>query len=194
MKIIIATNNKHKVNEFERMLKPLGYEVVSQSEAGVNIKVEENADTFEGNAYLKAKAVYDLTKCPTIADDSGLEVYALNNAPGIYSARYGGEGLNDKQRYEKLLSEMKNIADNDRGAQFVCAISLILSDEKLYSFTGVCKGKIGYEPAGDNGFGYDPIFYVDNESFSQLSDAQKDKISHRGIALRELEKCLKELV
>ncbi len=186
MKFIIATNNKHKVKEFERILSPLGIEVISQSDAGINIDVVENADSFEGNAYLKAKAIFDISQIPTIADDSGLEVYALNNAPGVYSARYGGEGLTDIDRYNKLLDEMNNIPDDERGAQFVCSISLVLSSVNAYSFTGVCEGKIGYQPMGQNGFGYDPIFMIGDESFSTLSPEKKDEISHRGKALRQM--------
>lgn len=193
MKFIIATNNQHKVKEFERILSPLGIEVLSQSAASISLDVVEDADSFEGNAYLKAKAIYDRTRIPTIADDSGLEVYALNNAPGVYSARYGGAGLTDVDRYNKLLDEMKNIPDSQRGAQFVCAISLVLTGENTYSFQGICEGKIGYEPKGVNGFGYDPIFMVGEDSFSTLSPQKKDEISHRGKALRLMAEELKNI-
>lgn len=191
MKLILATNNKHKVMEFSRILSPLGIEVISQSEAGIKIDVEENADSFEGNARLKAKAIYEISGIPTIADDSGLEVYALNNAPGVYSARYGGsECKNDKERYEKLLSEMKDVPEIDRGARFVCSICLVMSNEKEYNMTGICEGMIAYEPHGENGFGYDPIFMVNDKSFSELSDREKDQISHRGNALKKLQEIL----
>jgi XTP/dITP diphosphohydrolase len=194
MKLIIATKNQHKVKEFERILNPFGIEVISQTDAGIHIDVEETADSFEGNARLKARAVFEKTGLPTIADDSGLEVFALNGAPGIYSARYGGEACKtDQDRCQKLLHEMKDIPDEHRTAQFVCCVYLILSKTQEYSFIGTCKGKIGYEPLGDNGFGYDPIFMVGDLSFGQLSDSQKDFISHRGNALMQLEIKLKEI-
>lgn len=190
MKFIIATNNQGKVKEFERILKPFGIEAISQNDAGFNENPEETADTFEGNAYIKAKAVFDKAKMPVIADDSGLEVYALNNAPGVYTARYGGEGLSDKERHEKLILDMKDIPEKNRGARFFSAICLILSDEKHFTFTGTCEGKIGNAPKGENGFGYDPIFIVgnDGESLASISGEEKDKISHRGNALREMAK------
>lgn len=141
MKLIAATNNTHKVIEFKRILEPLGYTVLSQKEAGIHIEVEETGETFEENAYLKAKSVYEASGLPTVADDSGIAVDALNGAPGVYSARYGGPALDDVGRYEKLLAEMENVPDSNRTARFVCAISLILSNEKVYSFTGVCEGK-----------------------------------------------------
>lgn len=193
MKLIAATNNTHKVIEFKRILEPLGYTVLSQKEAGIHIEVEETGETFEKNAYLKAKSVYEASGLPTVADDSGIAVDALNGAPGVYSARYGGPALDDVGRYEKLLAEMENVPDSNRTARFVCAISLILSNEKVYSFTGVCEGKIGYAPRGENGFGYDPIFMVGDKSTAELSPAEKDKISHRGQALRKMEKLLRKM-
>ena len=193
MKLIAATNNTHKVIEFKRILEPLGYTVLSQEEAGIHIEVEETGETFEENAYLKAKSVYEASGLPTVADDSGIAVDALNGAPGVYSARYGGPALDDVGRYEKLLAEMENVPDSNRTARFVCAISLILSNEKVYSFTGVCEGKIGYAPRGENGFGYDPIFMVGDKSTAELSPAEKDKISHRGQALRKMEKLLRKM-
>ncbi len=193
MKLIAATNNTHKVIEFKRILEPLGYTVLSQKEAGIHIEVEETGETFEENAYLKAKSVYEASGLPTVADDSGIAVDALNGAPGVYSARYGGPALDDVGRYEKLLAEMENVPDSNRTARFVCAISLILSNEKVYSFTGVCEGKIGYAPRGENGFGYDPIFMVGDKSTAELSPAEKDKISHRGQALRKMEKLLRKM-
>ncbi|WMJ23681.1 RdgB/HAM1 family non-canonical purine NTP pyrophosphatase [Paludicola sp. MB14-C6] len=194
MKFIIATKNAHKVKEFARILNPLGIETISQVEAGINVDVEENADTFEGNARLKAKAIFEQCGLPTIADDSGLEVFALNKAPGVYSARFGGEACKtDKDRYEKLLNDMKDIGEGQRDAQFVCCIYLVLSDNQEYSFIGTCKGTIGFQAVGENGFGYDPIFMVGDKSFSQLSDTEKDTISHRGNALKQLETKLKEM-
>lgn len=194
IKLIIATKNQHKVKEFERILSPMGIDAISQVEAGINIDVEETADTFEGNARLKAIAVSKVSGLPTIADDSGLEVYCLNNAPGIYSARYGGDKCkNDIDRYKMLLSEISATASEDRGARFVCSISLVLNGGKEYTFTGFCEGEIGYKAVGENGFGYDPIFMVGDRSFSQFSGEEKDKISHRGIALRKLQEKLAEI-
>lgn len=199
MRLILATNNMGKVDEFERMLSPLGIAVTSQSMAGINLVPEETADSFDGNAYIKAKAIYDVAHCPVIADDSGLEVYALDNAPGVYTARYGGEGLTDKQRYEKLLYEMRDVPQKNRGARFVCSICLVLSDEKHYTFTGICEGGIAFEADGENGFGYDPVFLVKLDdgkpakSFAALSAIEKDMISHRGKALRALVNGLEEM-
>lgn len=194
MKLILATKNKHKVMEFSRILTPLGIEIISQSDALIEVDVDENADSFEGNARLKAQAIFDKSGIPTIADDSGLEVYALNNAPGVYSARYGGaECKNDKERYEKLLSEMKDVPEKNRGARFVCSICLVISKEMEYNMTGICEGKIAYEPHGENGFGYDPIFMVGDKSFSELSDSEKDQISHRGNALKKLQETLTKI-
>lgn len=192
MKLILATNNSHKVDEFSRILTPLGIDVITQSQAGVSIEVDENADSFAGNAYLKARAVFDAAGLPTIADDSGLEVYALDNQPGIYSARYGGDSCkNDVERYTLLLKNMSHLPKEERGARFVCAIVLILSDNEEYTFVGCCEGSIAYQPYGNGGFGYDPVFLVDGKSFSELSGAEKDAISHRGNALKQLESMLK---
>lgn len=190
MKLIAATNNAHKVVEFKRILEPLGFTVLSQKEAGIHVEAEETGTTFEENAYLKAKAVYDASGLPTVADDSGIAVDALNGAPGVYSARYGGPGLNDVDRYEKLLHEMDGVPDEKRTARFVCAISLILSSDQVFGFIGVCEGKIGYDPRGENGFGYDPIFMVGDKSTAELLPEDKDKISHRGQALRKMEQML----
>ena len=190
MKLIAATNNAHKVVDFKRILEPLGFTVLSQKEAGIHVEAEETGTTFEENAYLKAKAVYDASGLPTVADDSGIAVDALNGAPGVYSARYGGPSLNDVDRYEKLLHEMDGVPDEKRTARFVCAISLILSSDQVFGFTGVCEGKIGYGPRGENGFGYDPIFMVGDKSTAELLPEDKDKISHRGQALRKMEQML----
>ena len=190
MKLIAATNNAHKVVEFKRILEPLGFTVLSQKEAGIHVEAEETGTTFEENAYLKAKAVYDASGLPTVADDSGIAVDALNGAPGVYSARYGGPSLNDVDRDEKLLHEMDGVPDEKRTARFVCAISLILSSDQVFGFTGVCEGKIGYGPRGENGFGYDPIFMVGDKSTAELLPEDKDKISHRGQALRKMEQML----
>ena len=188
MKFVIATKNPHKVLEFERILTPLGIEAVSQEALGITAEAPEDAGTFAGNSLQKAMAVHLASGLPTLADDSGLEVDALGGRPGVYSARYGGPGLTDAERYQKLLQEMEGVGE--RRARFVAAITLVFSAEKHYSFTGICEGKIGYGPMGEGGFGYDPIFLVGDRSFSQISGAEKDAVSHRGKALRELAEAL----
>lgn len=192
MKLIVATNNAHKVKEFTRILEPHGYTVLSLRDAGIVCEAEENADTFGGNAYIKAKAVFDLSGLPTVADDSGLSVDALGGAPGVFSARYGGPGLDDIGRYEKVLTELKDVPDEQRTARFECAISLILSDDEVYSFHGTCEGKIGTGPRGENGFGYDPIFMVGEKSMAECTSEEKDAISHRGMALQKMDAFLKQ--
>lgn len=191
MKLVIATNNKGKVREIKEILEPLGYEPVSLADEGISIEVDEDGETFEENAHKKAKAVYDICRCPVIADDSGLEVDFLDGAPGIYSARYAGEGATDQQRIEKILSELDGVDESMRTARFVCAIYCILDDETEYSVRGTLDGHIGTEPLGSNGFGYDPIFMVDDEtSVAMLSAEEKNNISHRSAALRQLAEIL----
>ena len=185
MKVIAATKNKNKLREFSEILK--GYEVISQEEAGIDIEVEETGETFEENSYLKAKAIYDATKIPAIADDSGLMVDALGGEPGVYSARYGGDGLDDEGRVELLLENMKNVPKEERSARFVCAITFI-DGERIIKVRGECEGEIIYAPAGENGFGYDPVFYMNEykKTTAEMSAEEKNAVSHRGKALREL--------
>ena len=192
MKLIVATNNAHKVKEFTRILQPHGYTVLSLRDAGIVCEAEENADTFEGNAYIKAKAVFDLSGLPTVADDSGLSVDALGGAPGVFSARYGGPSLDDVGRYQKVLAELHDVPDEQRTARFECAISLILSKDEVYLFHGTCEGKIGTGPRGENGFGYDPIFMVGEKSLAECTPEEKDAISHRGMALKKMDAFLKQ--
>ncbi len=183
MKIIAATKNKNKIKEFGEILK--GFEIISQEDAGIDIDVEETGTTFEENSLLKAMAIYKATGIPAIADDSGLEVDALGGEPGIYSARYGGEGLDDKDRVNLLLKNMQNIPDEKRTARFVCAITYV--DENGYiTAKGTCEGRITYAPAGENGFGYDPVFFVQEfgKTTAEISAEEKNSISHRGKALR----------
>lgn len=181
MKIILASNNKNKLREFREILEPLGYELISQSEAGADIEAEETGTTFEGNAYIKAKAAYDLTHLPVIADDSGLEVDALGGEPGIYSARYAEEG----KRCEKVLEKMEGVPDEKRTARFICAVCYIDKNGESFTVKGVCEGKIGYEKRGTNGFGYDPIFMYGERSFAEISAEEKDNVSHRADALKK---------
>lgn len=190
MKLIIATHNEHKVKEFERILSPFGIEAVSQSREGIHAEAEETADTFEGNSFLKAKAVLAECGLPVIADDSGLAVDALGGAPGVYSARYGGPGLDDAGRVEKLLEALSDVPEEKRTARFVCCITLLTKSGRRYTFTGECEGKIGRKPCGENGFGYDPVFLVGEKSFAELSPSEKDEMSHRGKALRKLSDAL----
>lgn len=183
MKIIAATKNKNKLREFGEILK--GFEIVSQEEAGVDIDVEETGETFEENSLLKAKAIFEATGIPAIADDSGLCVDALGGKPGIYSARYGGEGLDDEGRVELLLENMKDVPDDKRSARFVCVITLV-SKDGIITARGECEGKIDYAPRGENGFGYDPVFFVEQfgKTTAQISPEEKNAISHRGKALK----------
>ena len=186
MKLVIASNNKGKIAEFNKLLSPLGYEAVSQREAGINIEVSEDGETFEENATLKARAVYEIAKCAVLADDSGLSVDALDGAPGVYSARYGGEGLDDKGRTELLLENMKDVSDEKRTAKFVCVIHFIKENGEEISVRGECKGKIGYKPEGENGFGYDPVFVYGDKTFAQVGADVKNSVSHRAVALKKL--------
>lgn len=196
MKFIMATNNAHKVVELSRILLPLGIDVVSAKDAGITLDdVEETGTTFAENAFLKANAAFIKTGMPAVADDSGLCVDALDGRPGIYSARYGGDGATDSEKNIKLLDELKNVCDKDRTAHFTSAICCILEDGTRIDVEGICKGKIAFEPHGNGGFGYDPIFMCGQKCYAELSGEEKDAISHRGIALRklkaELEKILK---
>lgn len=152
--------------------------------------MEENGTTFEENSFLKANAVHQHTKTAVVADDSGLCVDALGGAPGVYSARYAGEDTPYPEKIRLLLEELKDIPDEKRTARFVAHICFIDENSNRIDVEGVCEGNIGYEPKGENGFGYDPIFMVGEKSFSELSDEEKDQCSHRGKALRELTKRL----
>lgn len=186
MKFVIATGNAGKVKDFNLLLNNLGHEAVSLKDLGINIDIEETGETFKENAYIKAKTIYDIVKLPTIADDSGLCVDALNGAPGVYSARYGGEGLSDYERCIKLLETMKN--EEKRSAKFVCAMCLIMDENNVIEVSGECEGTLLGEIAGTNGFGYDPLFYVDKfgKTFGEISKEQKNEISHRRKAIDAL--------
>lgn len=185
---IIASNNPHKVEELDRILNPLGIKSVTAKDAGINLsEVEETGETFAENARLKAQAAYKISGMPAVADDSGLMVDALNGAPGVFSARYAGENATDAEKISKLLSELKDVPDSERTAAFVSSICCILDDGSMIEVSGRCNGKIAFEPVGEGGFGYDPVFVVaDGRSFAQLTAEEKDKISHRGNALRAL--------
>ncbi len=191
--IIIASNNAGKIREFKELLSPYGFDVISMREAGFTGEIVEDGDTFEENAHIKARAVFEATGIPTMADDSGLEIDFLDGAPGVYSARYAGEGADDKARCKKVLDEMHGVARELRDARFVCSIYFIYAEDDEYSVRGEVSGYIGDKPKGRNGFGYDPIFMVnDDESMAELSDKEKNKISHRAEAFRKLSEILKE--
>ena len=191
MKILIATHNKHKLQEMERILVPMGYEAVTDRDIGIELTdVEENGLTFLDNARIKAEAGCKESGLPCIADDSGLCVDALGGEPGVYSARYCGVHGNDAANNEKLLLKLKDVSDEKRTARFVCAICVSFPDGSEITAEGVCEGRIGYEYRGSNGFGYDPLFMVGDKSFAEFTAEEKDAVSHRGNALKNLEKKL----
>ena len=194
MKIIIATHNKHKLQEMSRILSPMGYEVVTDRDLGIELSdAEENGETFLDNARIKAESGCKESGLPCIADDSGLCVDALNGAPGVYSARYSGVHGDDDGNNKKLLSELEGVPTEKRTAHFACAICVSFPDGSEITATGKCEGYIGYEKKGTNGFGYDPLFMVGDRSLAQMTAEEKDAISHRGNALKELQKILPTL-
>lgn len=192
MKLVLASKNKKKLAEMNHILSRLGIEVCSEDEAGVDVEVEETGETFEENSLLKAKAVMEASGMPAIADDSGLCVDALNGAPGVYSARYGGEGLNDTARYRLLLENMRG--QSPRTAKFVSVITCCFPNGDVISAQGECPGTIAFAPMGEGGFGYDPVFFLPQlkKTFAQLSAEEKNAISHRGRALEAFRVQLEE--
>lgn len=182
MKFIIATHNPKKLKELQRILEPLGIEVVT----GDLTEVEETGTTFAENALLKAESACKESGLPAVADDSGLVVDALNGAPGVYSARYAGENATDAQRIQKLLHEMQDVPAEKRTSRFVSVVCCVFPDGKVITTEGVCEGTIGLAPKGEGGFGYDPVFMVGDTSYAEMSAAEKDRISHRGLALAKL--------
>ena len=188
MELIVATHNPDKVREFERILAPLS---VSVRTAELS-EVEETGATFEENALLKARAACRETGLPAVADDSGLAVGALDGAPGVYSARYAGPGATNAQRIEKLLRALRDVPMEKRGAKFVCAICCAFPNGDVIAARGECEGSVAFAPRGEGGFGYDPVFLVGGKSFGELSAGEKDRISHRGRALRAFAEKLKE--
>ncbi|HEX2986044.1 MAG TPA: RdgB/HAM1 family non-canonical purine NTP pyrophosphatase [Caproiciproducens sp.] len=184
---VIATHNPGKLKELQRILKPLHIDAVT---AQLD-EVEETGTTFAENAFLKADAACRQTGLPAVADDSGLMVDALDGAPGVYSARYAGEGASDRDRIQKLLYHLQDVPQEKRTARFVSAICCVYPNGERIDVQGECPGFIAFEPHGNGGFGYDPIFLVNGISFGELGAQEKDRISHRGIALRKLAECLK---
>ena len=191
MKVVLASKNQHKLVEMRDILSAQGVEVVLESDVGVDVEVEETGTTFEENSLLKARAVMEASGLPAIADDSGLAVDALNGAPGVYSARYGGEGLDDVGRYRLLLENMRG--QLDRRCRFVSVITLCMPNGDVITARGECPGTIAFAPMGEGGFGYDPVFVVEGgKTFAELTAEEKDAVSHRGAALRKLKAALRE--
>ena len=191
-KFIAATRNRGKIKEISEVLDSLPLQVVSMEEAGVNKEIEETGSTFEENALIKAREVCKLTGETVMADDSGLEVDYLNGAPGIYSSRYAGENATDDDRIRKLLDELGDVDFENRRARFVCAIAVVLPEGEEFVVRSTCEGFIAMEPAGENGFGYDPVFFLEEyaKTMAELEPEQKNEVSHRGKALKLM---LKEL-
>jgi XTP/dITP diphosphohydrolase len=181
MKILIATNNKHKVDEIKNILSNEEFELFTLSDLNIYIDVEEDKDTLEGNALKKAKEMYEIAKIPTIADDTGLFVEALNNEPGVFSSRYAGENATYDDNCRKLLKSMINIPEGNRNAYFKTVVCFYESENKHYFFDGICNGRITTKKFGEKGFGYDPLFIPDgfDRTYAEMSDEEKNSISHR---------------
>ena len=195
MKVVLASKNAHKLREISKITEKFGIELVLQSQLGIDMDVEENGSTFEENSYIKAKAVMEATGLPALADDSGIAVDALNGEPGIYSARYGfDDSLDDWGRLLLLLKNTENVPDGRRQAQFVCVITLVMPDGQVIQARGEAHGELLRAPIGEGGFGYDPIFYYPplGKAFAQLSAEEKNRVSHRAVALELFNEKLKE--
>lgn len=195
MKVVLASKNKHKLEEISKITEKFGFELILQSELGVDIDVEETGSTFEENSFIKAEAVMKATGLPALADDSGIAVDALNGEPGIYSARYGfDESLDDWGRLLLLLKNTEQVPDGQRQAQFVCVITMVTPEGQVIQARGEIHGELLRQPRGENGFGYDPIFYYPpfGVTTAEMSPEDKNRVSHRGNALRVLNEKLKE--
>ena len=194
-KIVFATTNAGKIKEIKEILADFDVEIVSMKEMNIDVDVEENGTTFEENSLIKARAISKLTGLPALADDSGLEVDYLNGEPGVYSARYLGRDTDYDYKNNYIIDKLKDAKDEERSARFVCVISLVLPDGREFVKKGVMEGRIGYEIKGENGFGYDPIFYLPqySKTSAEISAEEKNKISHRGKALREMKELIASL-
>ncbi|MBR2366375.1 MAG: RdgB/HAM1 family non-canonical purine NTP pyrophosphatase [Oscillospiraceae bacterium] len=194
MKIVLASLNPNKLREMREPLLELGIDLIPQTDLSVFGSAEENGDTFEANAELKARYVMEATGLPAIADDSGLAVDALDGAPGVYSHRFGNLD-SDAARNNYLLEKLKDVPDEKRGAKFVSVIALVFPDGKKLIVRGECPGVILHESRGQNGFGYDPLFYVETlgKTFAELTNEEKHSVSHRGCAIRNFAKVFKEM-
>lgn len=195
--LVVASSNKHKIDEISKVTKKFGIDVISRDDAGISksLEIPEDGSTFEENSYIKAKAIMDICGRPTIADDSGLMVEALGGAPGVYSARFAGEDQNDERNNEKLKDLLKDIPYKDRRAKFVSVITLLFPDGRKIVARGECQGHIIEEERGENGFGYDPLFVPEGygSTFGMLNPDVKNEISHRALALKNLAKELCKL-
>ncbi len=195
MKVVLASKNKHKLEEISKITEKFGIDLVLQSELGIDLDVEENGTTFEENSFIKAKAVMEATGLPALADDSGIAVDALGGEPGIYSARYGfDDSLDDWGRLELLLKNTEHVPDGQRQAQFVCVITMVTPEGQTIQARGEIHGELTREPRGVNGFGYDPIFFYPpfGKTTAELSPEQKNSVSHRGNALKLFYEKMKE--
>ena len=195
MKVVLASKNPHKLVEISKITEKFGFELVLQSELGVDLDVEETGTTFEENSYIKAEAVMKATGFPALADDSGIAVDALNGAPGVYSARYGfDDSLDDRGRLELLLKNTEAVPDDKRQAQFICVITMVTPDGNTIQARGELHGMLARAPKGENGFGYDPIFYYPpmGMTTAELAPEVKNQISHRANALKLFYHKLKE--
>ena len=192
-KIIFATSNEGKMKEVRAILEDIGMEVLSMKEAGIHVDVVEDGTTFEENAVIKATEIQKVCGEIVLADDSGLEIDYLNKEPGIYSARYMGEDTSYRIKNQNLIDRLEGVEDEKRTARFVCAIAAAFPDGTVEVTRGTIEGRIGYEESGENGFGYDPIFYVPEYgcTTAQLSPEQKNEVSHRGKALREMKEVIR---
>lgn len=193
-KLIFATSNANKMKEIREILKDVSGEILSMKEAGIDVEIIEDGKTFEENALIKARAIRDITGCMVLADDSGLEIDALNKEPGIYSARYMGEDTSYDIKNANLIHRLEGMKGEERKARFVCAIAAAFPDGSEVTCLGTIEGQIAYESSGENGFGYDPIFYVPEYqcTTAELMPEQKNEISHRGKALRAMREVLKQ--
>lgn len=189
-KVIFATGNEGKMREIRTILEDAGLEILSLKDAGIDVDIVEDGNTFEENAIIKARKIMEMTGEIVLADDSGLEVDYLNKEPGIYSARYAGENTPYSIKNKMIIDRLEGVPDEKRTARFVCAIAAVFPDGQIVTAKGTIEGIIGYEEKGGNGFGYDPIFYVPEYgcTTAELSMEQKNEISHRGKALREIKK------
>jgi XTP/dITP diphosphohydrolase len=193
MRLVIASNNEHKIREIKEILNGTFDEMVSMREAGIGAEVVEDGTTFQENALKKAKEIFELSNADAVlADDSGLMTDALSGAPGVYSARFAGEGHNDEANNEKLLKLMENVPEEQRTCRFASAVALVRKGKDPLIAMGFCEGRLLYGPRGNNGFGYDPLFYTDafKRSFAECTAEQKNSISHRANALKALRKLL----
>lgn len=193
-KIVFATGNAGKVKEIQMIMEDTGMEVVSMKEAGICVDIEENGATYEENALIKARAVAALTDAIVMADDSGLEVDYLNKEPGVHSARYLGEDTPYSIKNAKLIERLEGVEDEKRTARFVCAIAAVMPDGRELTTRATIEGRIGYEEKGSHGFGYDPIFFVPEygKTTAELTEEEKNQISHRGKALQLMKEELKK--